>query len=235
MVTQTLFRAALAALALFATATASHAQGVGGLLNKAKAKVNQATSAGANPRRAATATASQAVQGNDGELPPRPDDLTNVETMELYTQMIYSNTRPYDPDDREYADQYYRRMVYMYHMPIKITWDRATIVYHAGHGSQMTDWIEAWCSQLAAGANNGNSAVYVKPHAMKIKELHFGTTQALPTKEDNELTGFNLAWNPATGVLRIDVCTKPGYTPNLRRYEPTQGQGLNNWLIKNIK
>lgn len=225
--------AALAAFALFTT-PASHAQGLGGMLNKAQAKVNQATSAGASPRRAAPA-ATPAGPGTDGELPPAPRDYTDVEAQDLYTRTVLANTRPYDDHDNSTTnDEYYRKVNHRHPGFPKMTYDRPALEWYASHNILLMDIINNWSDGFDSMlASYRPQLVYLQPHFNKIKEIHFGVTPNLPA---TLVDGWGLSWNPATGVFTVLVCSKPGYNQSVRdTRSPSNNTEIEDWILKNVK
>lgn len=232
----TLHTAALALFALFATPAAS-AQSLGGMLNQAKAKVSQATRTGASPSRA-TAAATQAVQGTDGELPPRPNDLTDVDAQDGYTRTVMANTRPYDDNDNATTnDEHYRKVNHRYPGFPKITWDRPALAFFASHNLLLMDYINDMCYGCETLLRPGRpQRATLDPHFKKIKEIHYGTTPTVPAKSETLNDGFGKVWNPATGVLTLTVCTKPGFQPNFNNWSSSSNNApIEDWIIKNVK
>jgi len=213
MITQPIFRAAaLAALALFATA--GHAQGLGGMLNKAKAKVNQATSAptrSAGPAVAQTAT--QAAQGNTGPIPDSPSmSALTVDNNIEFAQTVLANHRPFTAGERTVdADYFYRFNRDGYHAPIQYTWDRPYVAFITPRHYYLFSVIENFSEEMHSYYDpTETSNRYARAKMLKIKEMHFTTTpQPAPDKYAGH-SGYVLSWNAATGVLTAAISVAPG-------------------------
>ena len=199
--------AALAALALFAT-TAAHAQGLGGVLNQAKAKVSQAASAGASPSRATAA----AAQATDYQLPANLPNDPSIAEMEEYARAMLADPRPVPKEhfgDSSDGNQWYRRLTRNEGYPLKFTWDHAAMVNFKDKHSGLFPYIENFCEGLVA-----QLAPYTARHAQlgaalrKVKEIHMSCVPKPEKKgEPGEESNWFFSFSPATGVL---TATMPG-------------------------
>ena len=225
--------AALAALALFATA--GHAQGLGGMLNKAKAKVNQATSAptrSAGPAVAQTAT--QAAHGNTGPIPDSPSmSALTVDNNIEFAQTVLANHRPWVKGQGTGDDDYfYRFMRDEYKAPLKFTWDRSYVEFITPKHYYLWSVIENVCEKSFDDYDPNNQAVrYNRAKRLKIKEWHFTTTTKRPNGEDQYAgaQGYVMSWNPATGVLTCAISIPYNSISNFR------GEDIVNFINDNIK
>lgn len=217
---------ALAALALFAT-TAAHAQGLGGMLNKTKAKVGQATSPGASPSRATAAT--QAGQGTSGELPDQPNERT-VAGDQAYTRAWMADTRPVDlTGANKGPNYYYKRLRQEYHMPLTFTWDEPAVQLLIDKRSSLWGTCEDIANDLVGGLY-GIDGPAVKPLLPKVKQIHLTTTpKRADARESPFMHGFFLSFNPATGVLTAAMSIPDGTSS-------VQNDGVfEHWIIKHVK
>lgn len=205
----TLCAAALAALTLFATPAAS-AQGLGGMLNKAKAKVSQATSA--RPTSTGGAIA-QAGRGTTGDIPESPSssELTVDNNIE-FAQTVLANHRPFTAGERTTdADYFYRFNRDGYHAPIQYTWDRPYVAFITPRHYYLFSVIENFSEEMHSYYDpTETSNRYARAKMLKIKEMHFTTTpQPAPDKYAGH-SGYVLSWNAATGVLTAAISVAPG-------------------------
>ena len=224
--------AALAALALFAT-TASYAQGLGGMLNqaKAKAKVNQATSAGARPGRAATAAATQATQATDYQVPRNLSQDPSIEEMEEYARGMLADPRPAgrDCDDDNCV---YRRLTIDQGYPIKFTWDQAAVVNFKQTHTGLFPYIRDLSGDFVQNINNDVSIYHVPLMKVlhKVKEIHLTSKPKLVnTGEPGQDNNWWFSFNPATGVLTAAMCTGKGPNSLSMGHSP-----LVQWVIRYV-
>jgi len=236
MTTQPIFRAAaLAALALLATFAAS-AQGLGGMLNKAKAKVNQATSAGASPSRAATAGA------NPSEMTPAtieaaqqnyPQD-PSIEEMQEYARTLMADPRPAGRDCRD-RNCPYRRLTIDQSHPIKFTWDQAAMVKFKKHYTDLWSFIDDFSGNIGTTLTNDGSIFHVPVSKVvhKVKEIHITSKPNLEdTGKPGEEVGWWFSFNPATGVLTASMSTN-GIGPN--SLTMSRSGTLSAWITRYVK
>ncbi len=222
---------ALAALALFATTAPSHAQGLGGMLNQAKAKVTQTTSA---PQRSAGPALAQATQGNTGPLPDAPSmsQLTVDNNIE-FAQTVLANHRPWVKGQGTGDDDYYYRLLRdEYHAPLKFTWDRPYVEFITRQQTYLWFVMENVSEKIFDQYNpNIPAGRYNRAKMLKIKEWHFTTTTKRPNGEDRYAgaQGYVMSWNPATGVLTCAISI-PGNVISAFR-----GEDITNFVNDNIK
>ena len=232
MTTQPLFRAVLAALALFATA--GHAQGLGGMLNQAKAKVGQATSAGASPT-AATRAVTQTAQGGNfanNEPPPHPKrDVLTDDTNKEYTLLMLNDPRPVvvgNADASGEGGYAYRAIKKEY--AIKFTWDQAALSRATKSGFTLFDYVQDACTDLRSSLRN-NYEPALRARLPKVKEIHF-----TPTDKQSRLStvpgvgaGWYFSFEPTTGVLTAAFNLYPTSMDN------NTDHFLSLWIIQNVK
>lgn len=198
--------AALAVLALFAT-TANQAQSLGGMLNQAKAKtqakVSQATSAGASPRRAAAA----ATGATDYQLPPNLSNDPSIKEMEDYARAMLADPRPLSADEMRGSgnepNRLYRKLTLNEGYPVKFTWDQGAMAIFKKNQVGLFPTIENFCEDI-----DGGIASYTSYHVQlgaalhKVKEIHFtSVVKPAMTGDYGQDRGFWFSFNPASGVL----------------------------------
>lgn len=219
-------RVALAALALFAT-TASPAQGLGGVLNKAKAKMGQATP---SPAQAAT----QAAQGSAGELPYESPDLT-LESQESYARAVMANRRPLVLSQNTGApDYFYQVLTKHFQLPLRFSWDAAALKFLTDKNRSLWSGCEDVSTDLGRTCLSGNTAPALKASLRKVKEIRFTTTQALPTSEEDKEFGYIKSFNPTTGVLTAAISVGPGANAIFPAGVGNSSH-FSNWIVKHVK
>lgn len=200
--------------------TAAPAQGVGGMLNSAKAKVGQARGAST-----ASSVAQAAAKNCAGDPPaaPGPNDLT-VDNNIAWTQAVLANCRPYLEGTPSESDNNWRRLHFEYKAPLRFTWDRAYVEQLTPKGFYLMGQIEVLSLALLDWykPNSDWNAEYL-PKFRKVKEIHLTTTTQLPHGPGSE-QGYVLGWNQATGVLFIAISNPPNrprdlYFSNLHQEE----------------
>ena len=234
----TCFRAvALAALALFAT-TAGHAQGLGGMLNKAKAGLNSATATtkatNGSPVQAATQAASQT---GGGDLPPRPSTST-VASERAYALACLNDKRPLLmplSENNSEPNRWYRELVQLEHVPLRFTWDEAVEQLLIENNSGML-WpiCEDISQEILRGMGNASDKATLLPLLRKVKQIHF-TTSPLPKSAGKDALsaqhGLFCTWNPATGVLTAAISKPSGFNSvandAFRTVDP--------WIMQHVK
>lgn len=190
--------AALVALALFAT-PAGHAQGLDGMLHKAKANVRQATD---NPRQTAVPAASPAT-GGGGTVSDEPRVYT-VATQEAYIRAVQTDPAPPSPGDSPHKNSYWwRRLHYEFKVPVQFTWDQKFLEACNQHPFVAWDFIENISTELAHDLNPAGTRVRnLRGLVTKVKAIHLTTTTQEPKSgAPGAEEGYVLSWNPATGVL----------------------------------
>ncbi len=211
MTPQPLFRAAaLAALALFATTAPGHAQGLGGMLNKAKAKVNQATQT-QTPRTPAAA----ATQATEYQVPRNLPQDPSIEEMEEYARAMMADPRPAGRDCRD-ENCTYRRLTIDRGYPIKFTWDQAAMAKFKKSYSGLFPFIIDISGNLLGTINNDGSNFHlpVSKALHKVKEIHLTSKPNLIDKDEpGQAEGWWFSFNPATGVLTAAMSAN-GIPPN---------------------
>ena len=228
--------AALAVLALFAT-TANQAQSLGGMLNqaKAKAKVSQATSAGASPRRAAAA----ATGATEYQLPPNLSNDPSIPEMEAYARAMLADPRPLSANEMrgsgDEPNRLYRKLTLNEGYPVKFTWDQGAMAIFKKRQVGLFPTIEDFCEDLDGGVQSYTGYhVQLGAALHKVKEIHF-TSVAKPaeTGDYGQERGFWFSFNPATGVLTAAMTAAEG------RPGPSSVSGssaaLTWWLRKHIQ
>ena len=206
--------AALAALALFAAAH-PHAQSLGGMLNKAKAKVGQATSAGASSGRATAA----ATKATEYQLPANLSNDPSIEEMEDYARQLLADPRPLSADEMRgngnEPNRLYRKLTLNEGYPIKFTWDKGAMAIFKKNQVGLFPTFENFCEDLDGGIQPYTGYhVFLGAALHKVKEIHM-TSIAKPamTGDYGQDRGFWFSFNPATGVLTAamtDSETLPG-------------------------
>jgi|GEM_PF-4084420 len=205
------FRAALAALALFAT-TATHAQGLGGMLNKAKANVNQAT-------RTPAAAATKATAATDYQLPPNLPNDPSIPQMEEYARALLADKRPLSASemrgDGNDPNRLYRKLTLNEVFPLKFTWDQGAMAIFKRRQVGLFPTIEDFCEDIDGGVQSYTSYhVQLGAALHKVKEIHFASVvKPGMTGDYGQDRGFWFSFNPATGVLvaaMTDSETLPG-------------------------
>lgn len=192
----------LAMLILMAT-TLSHAQGLGGLLNKAKAKVNQATNTSPAP--------AWATQDNNGPIPESPpvNGLT-VENQQAFARSVLDNHRPWVVGEGTHDDDYfYRYLRQEYKVPVKFTWDQPFVAYITPKSRYLWSIIEDMCEAIFAKCDPAESRNrYFLANMSKVREIHL-TTIYRPLRESDPGydTGYLLSFDPATGILSAAAAT----------------------------
>ena len=224
--------AALAALALFAT-TAAPAQGLGGMLNSAKAKASQArvTPARAAQVAQAPAAAAQAGKGGfpaNGEDPSTPPEMT-PETEAEYTRLLLSDTRPVVPGQSNGSYTYsYRRLRQLQKFPVAFTWDQPALTRAVEGRIWLFGYVEDFSDDLVTSLTGSTREASLRPRLAKVKEIHFVSSDKKRTlDEPGEEQGWFYAFNPATGVL----------TAGFNEYASSVAAwgSLSKWIIKHVK
>ena len=238
MTTQPITRAAaLAALALFAT-TASQAQGLGGMLNKAKAGLNSATATtkatSGSPVQAATQAATQT---GTGDLPPAPDVYT-VASEQAYAHACLNDKRPVLPlsenDNANSPNRYYRELHQEYHMPLTFTWDEAAVQQLIDKRSGMLWSIcEDISADIVRGLSHPADAPTLRPLLLKVKQIHLTTSPKHRSNQDGPaMHGYFLSFNPATGVLTAAMSTPDGIN---QVNTPPLDAVFDPWIMQHVK
>lgn len=217
-----LLTAALAALTFFAT-PASHAQGLGGLLNAAKTKASQA---GTGVRQA-TQSAPGALPAN-GEDPPTPPEMT-PETQAEYTRLLLSDTRPVVPGQMNGSyTNWYRQLRQLEKFPIRFTWDQSALTQATEKRLWLFGNVEDFSGDLVSSLH-ANSGSYLRPRLAKVTEIHYtATTKPNPSNSDvpGEGQGWFFSFNPATGVLTAAF--------NSQSTAVDAWKSLSKWIVKNV-
>ena len=96
----------------------SHGQGLGGMLGKAKDKMKSTAESSTH--------ADHSTQG--GELPGPPSEKT-LSSQQLYARALLADQTPLRADEGSGTSRTFnhRKLVQLYHMPIKFTWDDAAV------------------------------------------------------------------------------------------------------------
>lgn len=210
--------AALVALILFAT-PATHAQGLGGVLNRAKA---QATAAAP-----ALPSAPSALPAN-GEDPPTPPAMT-VETEAEYTRLLLSDTRPVVRGQMNASyTNWYRQLHQLQKFPIRFTWDQPALARVADNRLWLFGYVEDFSGDLVANLNGTTREAALRSHLAKIKEIHFTpSNKARAMAQPGEEQGWFFSFNPGTGVL----------TASFGEYASavSEWSALTKWIVANVK
>ncbi|MGI4870925.1 MAG: hypothetical protein ACRYFX_07075 [Janthinobacterium lividum] len=209
--------AALAALTLFVT-PASHAQGLGGVLNQAKARATQA---------AALPSAPSALPAN-GEDPPTPPAMT-AETEAEYTRLLLSDTRPVVRGQMNGSyTNWYRQLHQLQHFPIRFTWDQPALARVADNRLWLFGYIEDFSGDLVANLNGTTREAYLRPRLAKIKEIHFTpSSKKSGLDQPGQEQGWFFSFNPGTGVLTAGFGE---YASSVSAWS-----ALTNWIVANVK
>ena len=204
----------------------ARAQGLGGLLNKAKDKASRASQPVASTRAAGSA----ATGPTDGAPPPVPNTLT------LASQKQYANAAQADNRDwhenQEAGTYWHRRLVQdIPDVHIVFTWDDAAVEMMTGYPlllwgacEDISDDLQAW--------GYSNQGTYFIPVLKKVKEIHF-TTTTKGWAHDGDMSnpadrGYHLSFNPATGVLTAAISSQ-GVSST------AQDKCFSHWIEKNVK
>lgn len=222
----------LAALAFIATAT--RAQDLDRILNKAKTKVGQTTSA--SPASTGGVVA-QAAQGNTGDIPSSPSmNELNVTNNQEFARALLTNHRPWVKGQGVNDDDYwYRWLRDEDKMPVKFTWDEPFVEYITPKQRYLWFVINDICDNLHQHADPGNPELsrYFRGPMSKVEEIHFTTTpKRLVEGQPGATEGYTFSFSPATGVLTMACSTVGGNAPgNFERSET----GLRSFIQQNAK
>ena len=215
------FSAALPAVAL--CAASAHAQGLGGLIDKAKAKAGEVG-------KGVTQGATQGVQQQaTGELPDSPSELT-VENQQQYARAMMADARPVVLGQGTGSPTYYYRQLHQqYHMPTVFTWDEGAVKYLTE--KRMDLW--APCRDISddlVGWLGSTQGEYLKGPLSRVREIHLTTTPKRHDTEDGtHLSGYFLSYNPATQVLTAAMSTTDGIN------SVSADNRFGRWIQKNVK
>lgn len=224
----------MVALASVSLATVQ-AQGLGGFLNKAKAKVNQTT--GSKPDAAKTAQ-SVTSGADDTGLPPRlpsPDELTPENNLSSALAILH-NRRPYEENEYgtpDVQDHQYRRMRFEWKNPVEFTFDRPFAEYATRQRRWLFNVAANVCETLEWMSSTSEDMRYKRAKVLKIKEWHFTTTTKLPSKTQDDryagTQGYIMSFDPATGVLTCAASVPMNHLTNFR------GEDIVNFINDNVK
>ena len=220
---RTLLLVAIAALAL----PAAHAQGLGGVLNSAKAKARQATSA---PLASASPAAAVATQAGPPATPPELTPDSNGE----YTRALlsYANTLTFHPHGEageSPSEVYWYCWLRAQGHPVRFTWDAAALKLTADNRTYLSGFVEDASTDLVSGLN-GRFGPTLKPQLAKVKEIHFTTSPKKRSLDDfGTVSGFFFSFNPATGVLTAAMSEPDGVV------SISEGLMLTHWITKYVK
>lgn len=206
--------------------SATYAQGLGGLLNKAKQKINQTTS-----------TPTQTTQDTEYQLPPNLPNDPSIEEMEKYARAMLADTRPVPKSEwgsTSDGNQYYRRLTQNEGYPIKFTWDKEAVTILQKRQSALFGYFEDFSSDLVS-----QLAPYTERHVQvgtalrKVKEIHF-TSIAKPemTGEDGQQQGWWFSYNPTTGVLSAAITASENLPGPSSLYSAAS---LSKWIVRHIR
>ena len=206
----------------------SFAQGLGGLLNKAKTKLdqvsNQVNKTTTKPVDAALPTTPTGLPAN-GEDPPTPPEMT-PQTQEEYTRLLLSDTRPVVRGSSSYTAAY-RQLVQLQHVPIRFSWDQPALVRCVESRIWLNGYISDLSSDLTSSLNGSTYEVYLRPRLAKIKAIHFTPSdQARSLDSPGAEQGWFFSFNAASGVL----------TAGFNEYASSVSawSSLSKWIIKNV-
>lgn len=219
-------RPALAALALFAATafatTTGLAQGLGGMLNQAKAKVSQAVP--------------QTAPNTSGELPPENNADLTVDSQQRYAHAVLANTRPWvNGQDTGAPDYFYRQLRREFRAPTTFGWDAGAVRFLTAKNRSLWDTCEDIATQLArSAAPSGTQRAALLGALRKVKEIRLSTTPATPTGDDREY-GYIKSFDPATGVLTAAIAVGPNANQSYPLGVGVSGTNFTDWIIKHVK
>ena len=208
-------------------APAAHAQGLGGVLNQAKAKAQQA---GSRPVASASQAATAATQAGPPHTPPELNAQTNAEyTTDL---MAYATRQVYRPGEDNYnipseIGSYCR--LRQEGFPVRVSWDQAAIAASADNRTYLTAFINDLCGDLVGGL----TSIYgdkLKLKLAKVKEIHFTTSPKKRSLDDKAtLGGYFFRFDPATGVLQAPMSEPDGVIAI------SQDLALTKWIVAHVQ
>ena len=215
--------ATVVAAALSSAPLLTHAQGLGGLLNKAKTK---AAGSSGSASSAAGAVAGQTTGGDPG----RPPDPFTVENQKQYARAAEADTRSWN-ENREQGTYWHRRLAQINGVQMHFTYDDAAVALMNGYPLLLWGACEDISNDLQVWADS-NQAQYFLPSLKKVKEIHFTTTTAdwahNGDSSDPATQGYHLTWNASTGVLTAAVAAR-GVSSTV------PDKSFSHWMQKNVK
>ena len=208
------------------TTSFTQAQGLGGILNKAKAKANQLTNNSTN----GSATTVRGSLPATGEDPPTPPEMT-PQTQEEYTRLLLSDARPVIRGQMNGSyTNWYRQLGQLQHVPIKFTWDQPALARCVETRIWLFGYIEDFSNDLVGSLTGSTREVYLRSQLAKVKEIHFTPSDKQPNASV-DIAGEEQKWfysfNPTTGVLTAGFGE---YASSVAAWS-----SLSKWIIKNVK
>lgn len=195
---------------------AAHAQGLGGMLNRAKASVSQA------------APALPSAPPANGEDPPTPPAM-NPATQEEYTRLLLSDTRPVVRGQMNASyTNWYRQLRQLQHFPVRFTWDQPALARATETRVWLFGYIEDFSQDLVANLNGTTRETYLRPRLAKIKEIHFTpSSKKSGLDQPGQEQGWFFAFNASTGVLTASFGE---YASSVSAWS-----ALTKWIVANVK
>lgn len=210
--------------------TVAHAQGLGGLLNQAKEKINKASQA---PSGGPTRVEQAAQAAAQLERPVAPPALT-ADSNDEYTRALYAfadrqTFHPNGSPGETPTEFYWYCWLREKGFSIKFTWDRAVVDMNTERRTYLSPYVNLEADDLVSGL----MSVYgsqLKPRLAKVKEIHFTTSPKERSLDDfGTLQGFFFSFDPGAGVLTAAMSQPDGAIGT------DDSMGLTKWIIKYIK
>ncbi len=213
------------AIAVSSSVCISHAQGLGGLLNKAKDKAN-----GAGVPISAPASAQGIGRGTglDSTGHPKhiqPESMSTPARERALADAIMHDPKPGTNEDHD--GEAYLKMKQEYGFAPAYTADDSfftSVPNFQGRANYYIDWIDKVSSEFH-GSCTSTYGDQLQSGSKKIKTIHFAT-RAEKVNPDDELEGWKFAWDKSTGTLTIF------FGDTLRTWSYTHP--LSKWVAKNI-